>query len=210
MHRNTFIRLLSALMAALMLLMLVGALAVAEETEAAEAVTYDIVYSSSNPIPEIAARTRPSIVEITVSVESWDANTRVASVDPRYYGSASFIREDEDGEGGYLLTNYHIVEDGDVFSAKWLDGTEMDIELVGYDDGTDIAVMRFEDAAPADAQPIPIGDSDTLQIGELAICIGNPGTSSEVLYGTVTAGIISGLQREDINAGNFSRSINVI
>ena len=94
----------------------------------------------------------------------------------------------EDGEGGYLLTNYHIVKDGDVFKARWLDGTEMDIELGGFDDGTDIAVMRFEDAAPEGVEPIPMGDSDALQIGELAICIGNPGTSSQMLYGTVTAG----------------------
>ena len=55
-----------------------------------------------------------------------------------------------------------------------------------------------------------MGDSDQLVVGDWAICIGNPGTASQMLYGTVTAGIISGLQREDINAGNFSRSVNVI
>ena len=176
----------------------------------AESTTYDVIYSTSNPIPEIAARCRPAIVEITCSIENWDPDTRQSSVDPRAYGSATYIRADEDGTGGYMLTNYHIIEDTDVFSALWLDGTEMELELVGYDDGTDIAVLRFEDAAPADAEPIPLGDSDALQIGELAICIGNPGASNEVLYGTVTAGIISGLQREDINAGNFHRSINVI
>lgn len=174
------------------------------------ATTYDVIYSSSNPIPEIAARCRPAIVEITCSVENWDPTTRESSVDPRYYGSATYIRADEDGAGGYMLTNYHIVKDTDVFSALWLDGTEMDLELVGFDDGTDIAVLRFEDAVPADTVPIPLGDSDALQIGELAICIGNPGASREVLYGTVTAGIISGLQREDINAGNFQRTMNVI
>ena len=197
-------RRLAALALALMLLMLAGVQAIAETT------TYDIIYSSSNPIPEIAANTRPSIVQITNSREKWDPETRKASVEPNAYGSASYIRADEDGEGGYLLTNYHIVEDGDVFSALWLDGTEMDLELVGYDDGTDIAVLRFEDAAPENAKPIPLGDSDALQIGELAICIGNPGSGEEVLFGTVTAGIISGLQREDINAGNFARAVNVI
>ena len=203
MEKKLALMRLSAIMAVLMAIVGISALA---ET----APTYDIVYSTSNPIPEIAANVRPSIVQITNSVESWDPDTRTASVDPYASGSASFIREDEDGEGGYLLTNYHIVENGDVFSALWLDGTEMDLELVGYDDGTDIAVLRFEDAAPEDARPIPLGDSDALQIGELAICIGNPGSGDEVLFGTVTAGIISGLQREDINAGNFHRSINVI
>ncbi len=201
-----------ALATALMLLTGLPALAetAPEEAAPAESTTYDVIYSSSNPIPEIAARCRPAIVDISNHVESWNPETRVSSVDPVSFGSATFIREDEDGTGGYLLTNYHIIKDGDVFKARWLDGTEMDIELVGYDDGTDIAVMRFEDAAPADVEPIPMGDSDQLVIGELAICIGNPGTSTQMLYGTVTAGIISGLQREDINAGNFSRSINVI
>ena len=217
------LRVLAALTA---LILLCGAGAMAEAAEGAsavevveaeptasaapEATTYDIVYSSANPIPEIAARCRPAIVEITSSVESWDPTTRKASVDPYTSGSATYIRADEDGAGGYLLTNYHIVKDGDAFSARWLDGTEMQLELMGYDDGTDIAVLRFEDAAPEGVEPIPMGDSDALQIGELAICIGNPGTALEVLYGTVTAGIISGLQREDINAGNFQRYINVI
>ena len=196
---HTALRRVAALALALMLLC--GLSAVAES----DAATYELIYSASNPIPEIAERCRPAIVQISSSVENWNAETRQSSVDPTAYGSAT-----EDGTGGYLLTNYHIVKDADVFGAEWLDGTKMDIELVGYDDGTDIAVMRFEDAAPEKVQPIPMGDSDALKIGELAICIGNPGTSQEVLYGTVTAGIISGLQREDINAGNFSRKISVI
>lgn len=201
MRRFSFKRCLCAALA----LMMAGIPALATET-----VTYDIVYSASNPIPEIAANTRPSIVQITNSMESWDAATRKASVDPMGYGSACYIMDAEDGKGGYLLTNYHVVQDGDVFSASWLDGTEMDLELVGYDDGTDIAVLRFFDAAPEGAKPIPMGDSDTLQIGELAICIGNPGNGDEVLFGTVTAGIISGLERGGINADNFTRSVSVI
>ena len=176
----------------------------------AEPSTYDMIYSASNPIPEIAANTRPSIVQITNSVEYWDPVTREGSEEPMGYGSACYIRAAEDGQGGYLLTNYHVVQDGDVFSALWLDGTEMKLTLVGYDDGTDIAVLRFDEAAPEGAAPIPLGDSDALQIGELAICIGNPGSGADVLFGTVTAGIISGLQREDINADNFTRSVSVI
>lgn len=201
MRRNTFNRCLCAIL----ILLLAGIPALATETT-----TYDIVYSASNPIPEIAANTRPAIVQITNSVESWDSATRKASVDPMGYGSACYIQAAEDGKGGYLLTNYHVVQDGDVFSATWLDGTEMELELVGYDDGTDIAVLRFYDDVSEGVQPIPLGDSDALQIGELAICIGNPGTGDEVLFGTVTAGIISGLERGGINADNFTRSVSVI
>ena len=202
MRKNTLRRLASAF---LTVAMLAGGSALATET-----VTYDVIYSSSNPIPQIAADTRPAIVQITNIAENWDPISRVASEEPVGYGSACYIRADEDGQGGYLLTNYHVVENGDLYTALWLDGTEMDIELVGYDDGTDIAIMKFEDAAPADAKPIPLGDSDALQIGELAICIGNPGAGENTLFGTVTAGIISGLEREDINADNFTRSVSVI
>ena len=211
MSKSTlFARCLALLLAALMLS---GMLAVAEtaaEPEAAESPAYDIIYSANNPIPDIAERVRPAIVQITTKVESWDPETRVAEVYDDGYGSASYIREIGDGEGGYLLSNYHVVEGGDAYTAQWLDGTETDLELVGYDDGSDIAVLKFEGEAPGGAQPIPLGDSDALRIGELAIIIGNPGTYSEVFFGSVTAGIISGLEREDVNAGNFSHQITTI
>ena len=169
--------------------------------------TYAAIYSAENPIPEIAANVRPSVVQVETSAESWDPVTRVASVTPLGAGSGCYIRSDD--EGGYVLTNYHVVADGQVYTLYWLDGAEMDAELVGYDDGTDIAVLRFTDPAPADAQPIPLGDSDALQIGELVIAIGNPGSSDETLVGTVTAGIVSGLDRS-ANADNFSRHVSVI
>jgi len=201
MHKNILRRMACALLACAML---------AGSAMATETVTYDAIYSSANPIPQIAANTRPAIVQITNIAQSWDPISRRASEDPAGYGSGCYIRTDEDGQGGYLLTNYHVVQNGDLFTALWLDGTEMALSLVGYDDGTDIAVLKFEDTAPEDARPIPMGDSDALQIGELAICIGNPGAGENTLFGTVTAGIISGLERQDINADNFTRSVSVI
>ena len=183
------------------------ALTFALGTALAETMTYDAVYSSENPIPEIAANVRPSVVGVTVSLESWDPVTRVASVDPVSGGSGCYIQSAD--LGGYILTNYHVVEEGDVFTIEWLDGTEMECDLVGYDDGTDIAVLKFDEDAPNGALPIPMGDSDELQIGELIIAIGNPGSSTSTLPGTVTAGIVSGLERE-ANADNFSRSVSVI
>ena len=197
------IRLLSAV-CALCLLALPAAVA---EQASEEIVTYDAIYSSTNPIPEIAANVRPSVVEVLTSVESWDASTRESAVTPLGSASGCYIRGDKDG--GYILTNYHVVESGDVYTITWLNGTEMDAELVGYDNGTDIAILRFEGEAPDNALPIPLGDSDALQIGELCIAIGNPGSGRVTLTGTVTAGIISGLERS-ANANNFSRSVSVI
>lgn len=177
---------------------------------AAETVTYDAIYSPSNPVPDIAERVRPSVVQVVGSCETWDAATRVASSVEVGAGSGCYFQADESGQGGYILTNYHVIADGEIYSIDWLDGTHMDATVVGHDDGTDIAILHFSDAVPEGAEPIPLGDSDALRIGELAICIGNPGDEEEVLFGTVTAGIISGLEREDINANNFSRSISVI
>ena len=208
-HTPLLARLLALLLAALMLN---GMLAVAEtaQTEAVNP-SYDVIYTAENPIPDIADRVRPAIVQLITKAETWDAVTRVSDVYETGYGSACYFRALEGGMGGYLLTNYHVVQDGDAFVARWLDGTEMDAELVGYDDGTDIAVLKFVDEVPKDTQPLELGDSDALRIGELAIIVGNPSTGYEdVMFGSVSAGIISGLEREDVNVGNFSHHITTI
>ena len=214
-YNSLFARCLTLLVAAVILsgmLAVAEPAAVTEVPEPEENPSYDIVYSASNPIPDIAERVRPSVVQILTKVESWDPVTRVADVLESGGASACYFRRKEDGSGGYLLTNYHVVKDDDVYTAKWLDGTETELELVGYDDGSDIAVLSFEGEAPGGAEPIPVGDSDKLRIGELAIIIGNPGASKdEVFYGSVTAGIISGLEREGVEADdNFSHSIPTI
>lgn len=180
------------------------------ESASDEAVGYDAVYSSDNPIPEIAANVRPSVVQVIESAETWTSGTRNTAEQEIGYGSGTYIRAAKDGKGGYILTNYHVVEDGDSYKIVWLDGTEMSCELTGYDDGTDIALLRFTEDAPQGTMPVTMGDSDSLQIGELAIVIGNPGAAEYVLYGTVTSGIISGLERKEISAGNFTRSVSVI
>jgi serine protease Do len=208
---NIYARCLALLLAALMLTGMLAAAEPATQNATEENPSYDIVYSSNNPIPEIAERVRPAIVQLNTKQESWDPATRVAKVNDLGGGSACYIRKIEGEEPGcYMLTNYHVVKEADAYTALWLDGTETDLELVGYDDGSDIAVLKFKGEAPGGAEPIPMGDSDALRIGELAIIIGNPGTADEVFYGSVTAGIISGLEREGVNADNFSHSITTI
>lgn len=186
---------------ALTLAMLMGGAALSEPAPG-----YDIVYSGSNPIPEIAERVRPAIVQVICYQETWDPVTRVVSEQELGGGSGSYIRPAEDGKGGYILTNYHVIDGGELIRIEWLSGEVMEVTPVGHDDGTDIAILRFNEDAPKGVEPVPLGDSDALRVGELAICIGNPGDAVDVLTGTVTAGIISGLEREDINADNFSRS----
>ena len=183
--------------------------AVAETADAT--VGYDAVYSADNPVPEIAANVRPSVVQVITSAATWDQRTREVSTEEIGYGSGTYFRALDEGEGGYILTNNHVVDEGETYQIEWLDGTIMDATLVGADEGTDIAVLQFNEPAPEGATPVPLGDSDALQIGELAIVIGNPGDSEEVLFGTVTAGIISGLEREGVSAqGSFNRPVSTI
>ncbi|HUF28852.1 MAG TPA: trypsin-like peptidase domain-containing protein, partial [Gemmatimonadaceae bacterium] len=85
------------------------------------------------------------------------------------------------------------------------DGRDFEAELVGVDDVTDLALLRLRDA-PADLPQAPLGTSRDLVIGEWAIAIGNPfGFLLSNREPTVTAGVISGLARNIIPAGEGSR-----
>lgn len=93
------------------------------------------------------------------------------------------------GEGGYVLTNYHVVEDASSLKVTVGDD-EYDATLVAYDENLDVAIVQAPDLK---LSPVTLGDSDTLQVGDWAICIGNP--LGEQFSGTVTTGIVSALDR---------------
>lgn len=99
---------------------------------------------------------------------------------------------------GYIITNAHViyysaysVKASDV-KVRLYDETEYDAEIVGYDTQTDIAVLKVKDAPALTAAEF--GDSSTLNVGDSAIAIGNP--LGFDLFGTLTVGYISGLNRE--------------
>ena len=129
--------------------------AVAETADAT--VGYEAVYSSDNPVPEIAANVRPSVVQVITSAATWDQRTREVSTEEIGYGSGTYFRALDGGEGGYILTNNHVVDEGETYQIEWLDGTIMDATLVGADEGTDIAVLQFNAPAPDGATPVPLG-----------------------------------------------------
>ena len=98
-------------------------------------------------------------------------------------GSGFILTQD-----GFIATNSHVVEGATEIRAALSDGTEHLAELIGNDPATDLAVIRIYVEGLI---PIPFGDSKKLQVGQLAIAIGNP-------YGfesTVTAGVVSALGR---------------
>ena len=102
-------------------------------------------------------------------------------------GSGSIVTED-----GYIVTNSHVVSNGDVTQINVLfsNGETIEAELVWNDAALDLAIIKVKkDNLPA----IELGDSDEVGIGDKAIAIGNP--LGFELQSTVTSGIISGLNR---------------
>ncbi|MBR3099885.1 MAG: trypsin-like peptidase domain-containing protein [Clostridia bacterium] len=115
------------------------------------------------------------------------------------YGSGSGVVVAEK----YVLTNYHVVEDASSLKvAVAVDGKEepdlLEAHLVAFDADVDVAVLYVPELTLA---PVELGDSDTLQVGDWAICIGNP----IGFTGTVTAGIISSLNREIATGSNTDK-----
>lgn len=89
---------------------------------------------------------------------------------------------------GYALTNNHVVRGAGRIEGVLHDGSIATAEIVGTDPDTDLALLRLNGSAHAAA---PLGDSDLLKVGELAIAMGNP----LGLQATVTVGVISALRR---------------
>jgi len=88
-------------------------------------------------------------------------------------------------EGGYIVTNNHVIEDADQIKVRLITGDEYDADVVGRDPNTDLALIKIEGAE--DLQPMPMGDSDKLTVGTWVVAIGSPFGLEQ----TVTAGIVS-------------------
>ncbi|MBX5464444.1 MAG: trypsin-like peptidase domain-containing protein [Clostridia bacterium] len=91
---------------------------------------------------------------------------------------------------GHIVTNYHVIEGADQLTVQLADGRTYSAHVVGTDPGNDLAVIQPDQAIP-DITVAPLGDSDKVLVGELAIAIGNPFGYDH----TVTAGIVSALGR---------------
>jgi serine protease Do len=97
---------------------------------------------------------------------------------------------------GYVITNNHVIDGADEIKVIFADGESLPAELIGRDAKTDLAVLKIE--SDDDFPFVPFGDSNSARVGDWVMAIGNPFG----LGGTVTAGIISAINR-DINAGPY-------
>ena len=151
--------------------------------------------SDALSIPEIVKKVSGSVVGISASSSSQTAT-----------GTGIIMKED-----GYIITNAHVVSGASNLSVVFTDEdkTSMQAELIGIDSQTDLAVIKIDKKG---LTPAEFGKSANLQVGEIAIAIGNP--LGFELAGSVTSGIISALDRtltiedQEMNLIQTDASIN--
>lgn len=155
----------------------------------ATSVPATVLLTQEQLLADLYQRVNPSVVNITVSAGSGSFAQQ---------GSGSgFVYDDR----GHIITNNHVIADANKIWVTFADGTMLPAKIVGTDPGTDLAVIKVD--RPADElRPVTLGDSDTLQVGQLAVAIGNPFG----LEGTMTVGIISALGRV-LSAGSTGFAI---
>ena len=130
---------------------------------------------------EVYAQNVRSTVGITTSITTnfWGYQTVNAAS-----GSGFIVTDD-----GYILTNYHVVEDADSITVSMYEGQTYEAELVGFDASNDVAVLKIEAEG---LTPVVLGDSDNLNVGDNVVAIGNP--LGELTF-SLTSGAISSLNR---------------
>ncbi|WP_425418979.1 Do family serine endopeptidase [Oricola indica] len=116
---------------------------------------------------------------------------------PVSQGSGFFISGD-----GFLVTNNHVIDGGTEFTVVMDDGTELDAELIGSDQRTDLAVLKVEE--DREFTYVDFADDTKVRVGDWVVAVGNPFG----LGGTVTAGIVSARGR-DIGAGPYDDFIQI-
>jgi len=131
---------------------------------------------------EVYAANVQSTVGLTTSITTnfWGYQTTSAAS-----GSGFILSSD-----GYILTNYHVVEDSSAITVALYDGTTYEATLIGYDSSNDIAVLKVE---AENLSPVVIGDSDNMNVGDSVLAIGNP--LGELTF-SLTAGTVSALDRQ--------------
>ena len=135
---------------------------------------------------QLFERATPSVVYITTTNVRRDYYSRNEMEIPRGNGSG-FIWD----YNGHIITNHHVIQGADRAQVTLADQTTYNARLVGYAENKDLAVLKI-DAPEEKLNPIPVGKSYNLQVGQFVFAIGNPFGLDQSL----TTGIISALGRE--------------
>ena len=149
--------------------------------------TYN-VENVENPVVAVAQIAGPSVVGVKVDF-----------YEQGFFGELQETSEEGSGiiysEDGYIITNYHVVEDAISSTSAQVTVTlsnqeEYEAEIIGTDSVTDLALLKIDATG---LTPATFGKSSDLQVGELAVAIGNP--LGQEFAGSVTVGYISALNR---------------
>ena len=159
--------------------------------------------SDPSPAVYVAQKNANSVVGVITNTQSWNRSTGEVEETMYSQGSGVVIQE-----GGYVLTNYHVVEGGDSFQVLLPSGEKTEATLAGSDSSLDLAVLQVTGDAAKQLVPATIGSSSNLIVGSTVVAIGNPG--GEVLANTVTQGIVSALERSDVKGNNTTRNVDYI
>ncbi len=136
------------------------------------------IYKKNLSLIEIFEKSEPGVVR--VNVQRNEAVEGISGV------GSGFVFDKK----GHVITNAHVVDDAKKIVVTFLDGRQYNAEIVGVDEFTDIAIIKVN-ADLALLQPLSLGDSSNLKVGESIAAIGNPFG----LSGSMTSGIVSQLGR---------------
>ena len=143
----------------------------------------ELLDAYSRAVTRVVRQVSPAVVNIEVKTRAVALRDGRHGQAPGGSGSGFIFTPD-----GFVLTNSHVVSGGAEIEVALSDGSRHAAQIVGDDPETDLAVIRIRGG---DLTAAPLGDSDSIQVGQLAIAIGNP-------YGfqtTVTAGVVSATAR---------------
>ena len=160
---------------------------------------------ASDPSPAIyvAQKNANSVVGVLTYTQEWDRSSGEVKETLYAEGSGVCIRE-----GGYVLTNNHVIESGNSYKLLLPSGEKVAATLVGTDSSIDIAILKIDDAYADQLVPVTIGSTDDLVVGSTVVAIGNPG--GEIFANSVTQGIVSALKRTGFYSSNTTRGVDYI
>ena len=141
-------------------------------------------------ISDIYRRVSPGVIQVTSNVV-----TESVFGPERQQGLGSGFVVDKDG---HIVTNYHVIQGASEVFVNFSQDDQLRAKVVGTDPATDIALLKI-DGHRRGLAPISLGDSDEVKVGDEVVAIGNPFG----LERSVTAGIVSALQREIVSPNNF-------
>lgn len=148
-----------------------------------------------SPVVKIAEQVAPSVVTITAMVSVKSNNFFFEPQTQTFKGSGSGILYKADQDNLYIITNHHVIENGESIRVIFHDGENVAADVIGYDSRNDLGVLKVKlsDVKSTNIKLATFGDSTKLKVGQLAVAIGNP--LGEGHDHTITSGVISSVNR---------------